>query len=1158
MMKYNIPKIILVFTFMLTSLFLHDLPALATDVGGIIESYTQWTRDKSPYIVTGNILVKENVRLDIDPGVTVQFKTVPIQSAGYYIRVDGILKAQGTEDNPIRFTAEDTDRHWGYILFTDTSTDWNEATSIGCILSNCIIEYGGNAEDAASVISVDASPLIKNSIIRYSISDGIHAFGGKQEVTGNLIHDNRIGIVLSCQGAVIENNFIADNQYGIYLDSSTKEIDIKNNTIRSSSGVYGACMSINLYYNSDAEADEAAVEAAGAAQAAITAALAAEDAAEKAEEAVKNATDDDAYWVAAAAAVEARSRANAAETASEEAIDAARAALTSAEEAAAALTAKISVRKNDIESSAGNAISITEQEENANFELHITDNNIKNPGESLAVYVQAWISEEPAPIDMTDNWWETTDVGKIGEMIFDFNNDFYLPEVTFQPVSTEPIPGTGSDISYGEDDDTDTEEPDQPGVIRKDTVWTLDESPYMITGNVLIKEDVALKIEPGVVIRFTTPPVQPMGYYIRVDGTLDAQGTEDNPIRFTADDIDHHWGGIIFTDQSKNWDETASEGCILSNCIIEYATGSFQEGGQDGSASVLCLFASPLIKNNTVRYSSGDAVRALGGFQKIISNLIHDNGRGIYLTSDGGLIGNNYITGNIQGIYVASSGKNVEIKNNTIVSDSPQLGGSCIGIDLDLNENISEILIHKNHIKNSLGNAIAIAERAPDANYELTLTENNIENTGNLAVYLYNWQSEKPVPIDMPDNWWGTTDTDEIDQMIYDSKNDFYLPEVRYEPVAEKSIADTGSGISYPPESDDDVSYPPGVISRDTLWTLAESPYLITGNILVKEDVTLEIEPGVVVRFGSAPVESVGYYIRVDGTLRARGNTDQPIIFTAEKPARPWGCIAFTDESMDWDETDSTGCALSNCIIEYAGGNLQDSPQSFGGSSILCFSASPLIKNNVIRYSAGDGISLSGGFQNILSNRIHNTSIGIRILSEGALVENNHMTGNIQAIYAESGGKELEIKNNTIISYSPQTDGSCISIGLYHHSDPSAVRIYKNHIENNGGNAIAIAEQEANANYELSLTENNIENPEGNLSVYLYNWQTEDPPPLTMTGNWWGTTDTEEIDRMIYDSDNDFYLPESIYQPVETGEIPYAGANVPYPPPGRCRSRPAR
>ena len=53
---------------------------------------------------------------------------------------------------------------------------------------------------------------------------------------------------------------------------------------------------------------------------------------------------------------------------------------------------------------------------------------------------------------MTNNWWGTSDENELGAMIYDFNDDYNLPEVIYktdaQPLPTEPIPNAGSDLSY--------------------------------------------------------------------------------------------------------------------------------------------------------------------------------------------------------------------------------------------------------------------------------------------------------------------------------------------------------------------------------------------------------------------------------------------------------------------------------------------------------------------------------------------------------------------------------------------------------------------------------------------------------------------------------------------------------------------------------------
>ncbi len=48
-----------------------------------------------------------------------------------------------------------------------------------------------------------------------------------------------------------------------------------------------------------------------------------------------------------------------------------------------------------------------------------------------------------------------------------------------------------------------------------------------------------------------------------------------------------------------------------------------------------------------------------------------------------------------------------------------------------------------------------------------------------------------------------------------------------------------------------------GVISEDTVWTQANSPYEVVGNVTVSSGVTLTIEPGVEVHMGAALLRNV-------------------------------------------------------------------------------------------------------------------------------------------------------------------------------------------------------------------------------------------------------------------------------------------------------------
>ena len=88
-------------------------------------------------------------------------------------------------------------------------------------------------------------------------------------------------------------------------------------------------------------------------------------------------------------------------------------------------------------------------------------------------------------------------------------------------------------------------------------------------------------------------------------------------------------------------------------------------------------------------------------------------------------------------------------------------------------------------------------------------------------------------------------------------------------------------------------------ISSDTTWTNADSPYYLTGPLLVNQGVTLTIESGFTVNLN-------GYELCVNGTLCAVGTSSNKIVFVN-------GTIIFTAFSTPWDEETGTGS-----IIQFA------------------------------------------------------------------------------------------------------------------------------------------------------------------------------------------------------------------------------------------------
>lgn len=197
-----------------------------TTVSGIIETDTTWTKEHSPYIVTGDIVVKRSVKLTIQPGVEVRFD-------GFYsLTVQGILIADGMASVQILFTSNKSAsemKDWKGIVFDNTNDDDSllryvkiqyADTGIFSLSSkprifDCTIRKNQNGITLNSL-----SPIINHCII----TDNIHGIviepaatvGHTTNIKKNIITSNEIGIITYLPYSLIEeNNIIANLEYAL-------------------------------------------------------------------------------------------------------------------------------------------------------------------------------------------------------------------------------------------------------------------------------------------------------------------------------------------------------------------------------------------------------------------------------------------------------------------------------------------------------------------------------------------------------------------------------------------------------------------------------------------------------------------------------------------------------------------------------------------------------------------------------------------------------------------------------------------------------------------------------------------------------------------------------------------------------------------------------
>jgi hypothetical protein len=338
---------------------------------------------------------------------------------------------------------------------------------------------------------------------------------------------------------------------------------------------------------------------------------------------------------------------------------------------------------------------------------------------------------------------------------------------------------------------------DVSGIIGSDATWTKAGSPYSLTGNMLVGNGATLTIEAGVTVNLND-------FYIMVNGTLRAKGTETERIQFNG-------GEITFTPRSSDWNEQTGSGSIIENANLE-------------SAIVDITSASPKIIDNSILTITGS------GNPIVSRNIIHDGitvfgGSVSYNDISGGVsvkgnsvVSNNTISGGIDVSHLGSNDKS----NSPVISNNNITGGGIriIGYALISHNIISGCtvaiqsytmrllvgdvinaypLIERNLIThNTHGITIALSRVYRAGTVAPTIRNNtitynsvgiyieSITNYNSTPTIIYNNIHDNDYSIKITEyvqneinatyNWWGISDISAINQTIYDYKYDFNLP----------------------------------------------------------------------------------------------------------------------------------------------------------------------------------------------------------------------------------------------------------------------------------------------------------------------------------------------------------------------------------------------
>ncbi len=162
------------------------------------------------------------------------------------------------------------------------------------------------------------------------------------------------------------------------------------------------------------------------------------------------------------------------------------------------------------------------------------------------------------------------------------------------------------------------------GIITSNTTWDVDDSPYQLTGDVIVNPGVTLTIEPGVVVKGGVGDDTTIE--LKIQGHLEAIGESAYPITFTSfqDSGVGQWAGLVFDDGTGN----------LQHTVVRYGGGDVNAEVQSNIAIVNVLTGIVSIQSSDVRVDNLNA----GTFEP---KLIY----GIYITNSHVAISDTHFVG---------------------------------------------------------------------------------------------------------------------------------------------------------------------------------------------------------------------------------------------------------------------------------------------------------------------------------------------------------------------------------------------------------------------------------------------------------------------------------------------------------------------------------